>query len=85
MDRLSKARYVSTKQLKNWGWQARPGTIYLESTGKRIYTDYISALWAKLSLRTRYGAQLVSYRDKIDGYIYFSIGDKFYKTPALLD
>ncbi len=80
------AKYISPKRVKNYAWQARDGSIYYQATGKRIYTDYISALWDKLLLHRKVGhSQLVSYREKIDGFIYFHIGDKFYKTDALMD
>ncbi len=84
MINFNTAKHISTKQLIAYHWQARDGSIFDKQTGRRIYTDSISALWAKMSLKTRYGAQLVFYRDKIDGYIYFHIGDKFYKTEALI-
>lgn len=75
---FNKAKYISNKQFYNYGWQNRDGTIYDKVTGKRIYTTYITYI------RERLLGSFKPIQNRIDGFIYFYIGNKFYKVDAII-
>ena len=76
--------YVSPKQVKAWHWETRTGVIRDKLTGKHIYGDRIGALWVSASetskIRTPDLRRVVA---RTDGFIYFSIGNKRYKTDLV--
>ncbi len=84
LDRLAsevaagKRKPISVKQIGQFGWKARTGTVYTKG-GTRV-TDSITGLLGRFGEPTKgLGGELRERQS--DDWIYFEIGDKKYRTP----
>ncbi len=73
-------RELSPSTVVKWKWHPRSGTVlYLNS--KFCLSDRISGLWARFNKSSSFGSgHLASLKNRVQPYIYFSIGSKHYKT-----
>ncbi len=73
-------REILPQTVVKWKWYPRSGQV-LFLNGKFCMSDRIQALWARFNKSSGLGhGHLASYKDRVQPYIYFSIGSKHYKT-----
>ena len=73
-------RELSPRTIVKWKWYPRDGHV-LYLNGKFCLSDRIQALWARFNKSSSLGhGNLASLKSKVRPYIYFSIGNKHYKT-----